>query len=62
MITNIYYLLKQMDEGQKFSKSTISAQEVSILDSLVSTKKITFSNGYYSKVNKADRQDSVGQE
>lgn len=56
IISNIYSTLQRIENGQKLFRNFIPMQERSILDSLVETKKLMLQDGYYSKINKIDRQ------
>jgi hypothetical protein len=49
-ITNIYYILKQLEEGKSLSKKDISFREIKMLDSFVDSGKITFLDGCYRKI------------
>jgi len=51
-ISNIYYILKTLNEGRKLSKKNINSQEIKMLDSFVADGKIHFKDGSYSKITK----------
>jgi len=53
-ISNIYYILKTLNEGRKLSKKNINSQEIKMLDSFVADGQFILKDGCYSKNNKLD--------
>lgn len=58
-LQDLLHTLQTLNTGQKLKKDSLAVKITKVLDVMVDDKKIKYSDGYYSKVNKAN---SVGQE